>query len=77
VTKTLDFREYEGRGYAHLERLPDGTLSVLWRPKGEEGGSRFPVREDDSWQDFEHQAELEGHPWSPDHEMLTALQKNE
>lgn len=77
VTKTLDFRAYQGGGYAHLERLPDGTLSVNWRPKGEQGGSRFSVCEDDAWQDFERQAQLEGHPWSPDQEMLADLQRNE
>lgn len=77
MVETLDFREYKGRGYAHLERLPDGTLSVLWRPKREQGGSRFPVGENDPWQDFERQAKLQRHPWSPDQEMLAALQKKE
>jgi hypothetical protein len=75
VVETLDLREYRGRGYAHLERLPDGRLSVLWRPKGEQGGSRFPVGKRDPWQDFERQANLEGHRWSLDHEMLAALQR--
>jgi hypothetical protein len=48
---------------------------VLWRPSGAPGGSRFTVRENEPWQDFERQAKLQGHPWSADQEMLEALLK--
>jgi hypothetical protein len=39
--RTLDVRKYMGRGYAHLEQLPNDSWSVIWLRHGEKRGSRL------------------------------------
>jgi hypothetical protein len=60
--QVLEARRYKGLGDAWLEQLPNGTLSVLWRPHTRGDESRYPVRD---WGDFEEAAALAREPWVP------------